>query len=517
MEKYLFIVLLVGVVSLLTVIAILWFKIRKSSKSKDEKFLEKTARGREILAEIKLSEAEIRRAKKNKESGEEQARVLEIEKKILALKAEVAEARKNAEAVPGKDDAAKSENSTAETVKDSNPIGEYREGARNRGWWIAICVVAGILIIVSLSLGKVWSITVPAIAIILGIVVALLIKGASTVTEGYVGVVKCFKKYSGTINPGLTFLVPGINEYEEIPVGEQTMPLNLTTKENGDVELDNHVSIGVEAVVYYRILKEGAHLALFNINTFEVNGYEKALNKLMDGMMRSYLAKHAFGEVNAIRGKSLMLNLFKATGEKNEEEGDLSDSDLYLHLSNSKNWLDIRQDWGIEVLDVVITDFIFSEEDEKAWRLTFQANEELNAAKVGIERAEVDVEIAKVGVKKAVQERLRRIELAEAKKRELTLEGEGVGNQILIATEASNAGGPEVLSFLNRRQKYEAVASGAHTVLLDEGQGNNGASLGAALAASMSMFNTLNAKPNERENNETKTDSRGTKNPGKRS
>ncbi|MDD5528080.1 MAG: SPFH/Band 7/PHB domain protein [Patescibacteria group bacterium] len=395
--------------------------------------------------------------------------------------------------------AAKDKHTAADIATDSNPIGEYHEGAGNVGWWIAIYVIAGIILLIStitlLSLGGWWKIF-PGLAIttVLISLAILIIKGASTVAAGYVGVVTTFRKYSGTVNSGLRFFIPGINEYEEVPVGEQTMPLNLTTEENGDVELEENVSIGITATVYYQILTEGAHMALFNINAFEANGYEKALNRMLDSMLRAHVAQLSFSKVNSLRGKSLLLNLFKISGD--ETQNDWSDAEMYERLSKSKNWMDIREDWGIEINDLVITDLIFSDDDVKAWEAKFKAKQQLEVSKVEVEIAE--------------QQKLSRIKLAEAAKQELTLEGYGLGNQIDVAIKSSNASGSEVLGFLNRRQKYEAVTKGANTILIDEGSGNNAASQGVGIAAGISMFNNNKNTElkKERKNDETKKEAR---------
>lgn len=540
MDK-LFIVLAVVVVTVIVAIVV---KLKKNkTKAKDISdanlnFLKKSEKGREILASIQLSQAELKRAKLDEDTAGTHERVIEIEKRILDLDREVTEARLHAESAGEKINAkvgegkkADTENSSSDSGKNSSPIREYREGANNLGWWVLIWSIAilataalcAIALFTCIKLSPLDSrhlfllqfswFTIPAglgVIAIWYIMARLYIPtdtcGIAITEEGTVSVVKTFGKYSGTVNPGIFFPIKGINEFEAVPVSQQTMPINLTD-ENGDgnVELINHVvskvsktseklvshiSVGVQSTLYIRITPKRAHMALLNINVAE-GGYKQALNNLLGSMLRAYVAKYNFENINLLRGKSMLIDLFLEKSEHAEKTpNDFSNDELIAILEESKNWTDIRDDWGVEVIDFVIDNLIFSKKDQDAWEQSFKAEQDL-AAK------EWEVSMAEVEVRKAEQKKQERIKLAEARKQELSLEGEGLGNQILVAMEASNSNGNTVLSFLNRRQKYDAVTNGANTILIDEGSGGNGALQGAGLAAGMNKFSKNKGEGND--------------------
>jgi Membrane protease subunits, stomatin/prohibitin homologs len=391
MDKLFIFLAVVAVVVVIIIMAIVVKLKKNSTKSKDVSdanldFLKKSEKGREILASIQLSQAELKRAKLNEDTAGTHERVIEIEKRILDLDREVTEARLHSESVDKKNDASEGKNAGAENLssgsgKNSSHIAEYREGANNLGRWVFIwsiaitasatlCIVAGLACIA--SLGFSW-VTIPTglgiIAIWFGMAMLYIptkISGIATIKEGYVGVLSAFDKYSGTVNPGIFFPIALINSYKSMNVGEQTMPINLvkTNEDDKAVEIDDHVSIGVESTVFYRITKEGAHLALFNINSAEKGGYKKALSKLLESMLKAHFSKEKFSTVNDTRGKSLILELFKPDGVMiDENKNDFSDEELIGLLQKSKNWCDIRDNWGILVLDIVIDNLIFSKED----------------------------------------------------------------------------------------------------------------------------------------------------------
>jgi len=52
---------------------------------------------------------------------------------------------------------------------------------------------------------------------------------------------------------------------------------------------------------------------------------------------------------------------------------------LIAILEESKNWTDIRDDWGVEVIDFVIDNLIFSKKDQDAWEQSFKAEQDLAA------------------------------------------------------------------------------------------------------------------------------------------
>jgi hypothetical protein len=265
----------------------------KKSADFDKEFSEllNTPEGQGILREKKLAEL-MRQA--SDESSEDMQSALEktLENKKLA--------EKILEKLPSW---MKRKPKSDQTKTYSTPIGDYRKGARNFGWWMLIYSLASLATFIVWVLyvhnEQRWFVITPAtisIAVIWLAVAILVIAGFSTVEAGYVGVVTSFKRYVGTVNSGLFFAVRGINEYFEVFLGEQINELHMTNekgKGSGAVELTDHVSIGVEATVWYKVVKEGAHLALFNTADFVT-----FINREMDSLLRSFLSCYSFQEIN---------------------------------------------------------------------------------------------------------------------------------------------------------------------------------------------------------------------------
>ena len=382
-----------------------------------------------------------------------------------------------------------------QTKTYSTPIGDYRKGARNFGWWMLIYSLASLATFIVWVLyvhnEQRWFVITPAtisIAVIWLAVAILVIAGFSTVEAGYVGVVTSFKRYVGTVNSGLFFAVRGINEYFEVFLGEQINELHMTNekgKGSGAVELTDHVSIGVEATVWYKVVKEGAHLALFNTADFVT-----FINREMDSLLRSFLSCYSFQEINTLKGRSVMLLLF-ANGFMNPDGSIKPFKELVFNYSEEERdeilraapiWQKILQRWGIEILDLAIADFILPPEMEAAWNAEFEAEQQKIAAKTNAE--------------KAVFEKQRMITLAEGERGQLFERGQGYADQIHAAMAASGASGEHAINFLIKKDKYAAVAAGANAILSDEGDHSGTVVEGARFGAGVGLYENRNQNPN---------------------
>jgi Membrane protease subunits, stomatin/prohibitin homologs len=463
---------LVGaVVSAIVIIAIvIWNRTKKNQvKAQDLSddnldFLNKSENGREILEKIRLSQTELKRAKLDEDTAGTHERVIEIEKRILDLDREVTEARLRAEPIGEKN--AETENKTS--AGSVNHIGPYREGSGNLRWWIAIIFIALAATAVLLSIGLIaglihtWYYSVPIILSITAIwtgVVILVVIGRGTIHEGYVGLVTEFKKYVGSVDPGLFFAVPLINEWVEVYLGQLMQELNLTDGEggSGSVDLSDGTPVGVKAKVTFRIVKERAQLAIFN--TMDFSQY---LSTKMDGLIRSFLSCYAFNQVNTLKGNKAIVAIFSQNylGENGTPKefkdiifGRLEEADVREALTASSVWQAIRRDWGIEILDLIITDYSLPKNMEEAREKQYLAEQNLLEAKKGVETAE--------------QLKFQRIQGAQARNAEIDEEGKGFAKSITETMAASGAKGERVLEHVEKRLKYSAVEKGANVILSD--------------------------------------------------
>ncbi len=94
------------------------------------------------------------------------------------------------------------------------------------------------------------------------------------------GIVYTFGKYSGTRNPGLRLIFPGIQQMVQVDMRVRTE--DIPTQ---DVISKDNVSVKVNAVVYYRIIE-----ASFAVN--RVEDFRMATSQLAQTTLRTVLGKH---------------------------------------------------------------------------------------------------------------------------------------------------------------------------------------------------------------------------------
>jgi len=111
-----------------------------------------------------------------------------------------------------------------------------------------------------------------SIFIILGIIVFFfIISGFRVVNQYDRGVVLTFGKYTGTRNPGLTWIFPGVQQMAKVD-------LRITTTDipQQEVITKDNVPVGINAVVYFQV--QSAEKATLNIKdyTLAVSQYAQA-------------------------------------------------------------------------------------------------------------------------------------------------------------------------------------------------------------------------------------------------
>ncbi len=115
---------------------------------------------------------------------------------------------------------------------------------------------------------------------ILVAILVLVFASVRIIKEYDRGIVYTFGKYSGTRNPGLQLVIPGIQQMVQVDMRIRTE--DIPTQ---DVISKDNVSVKVNAVVYYRIV-EPSHA----IN--RVEDFRNATSQLAQTTLRSVLGKH---------------------------------------------------------------------------------------------------------------------------------------------------------------------------------------------------------------------------------
>lgn len=112
------------------------------------------------------------------------------------------------------------------------------------------------------------------------VLVVVLFASVKIIREFERGVVYTFGKYSGTISPGIQFVIPFIQQFLLVDIRVRTddvPPQDVISKDN--------VSVKVSAVVYYRVVDPS--LAINKVEDFN-----NATSQLAQTTLRSILGKH---------------------------------------------------------------------------------------------------------------------------------------------------------------------------------------------------------------------------------
>jgi len=123
------------------------------------------------------------------------------------------------------------------------------------------------------------------------ILLGLLVLSARILREYERGVVFTLGRFSGTKGPGLILLVPFVQQMVRVDL--RTIVLDVPSQ---DVISRDNVSVGVNAVVYFRVIDPEKA-------TIQVENYMQATSELAQTTLRSVLGKHELDEMLAERDK----------------------------------------------------------------------------------------------------------------------------------------------------------------------------------------------------------------------
>jgi len=122
-------------------------------------------------------------------------------------------------------------------------------------------------------------------------IVILLFASIRVIKEYERGIIYTFGKYSSTRNPGLQFVLPGIQQMTLVDIRIRTQDIP-----SQDVISKDNVSVKVNAVVYYRVVEPS-----FAVN--RVEDFITATSQLAQTTLRSVLGKHDLDDMLAQRDK----------------------------------------------------------------------------------------------------------------------------------------------------------------------------------------------------------------------
>lgn len=140
------------------------------------------------------------------------------------------------------------------------------------------------------------------------------------------------------INPGFVFVLPMVESLERTHV--RTRTINLDTQ---SVMLKDKMVFNVNAVIMMRIIDSPEHIYQ---SLFEVDSFEETISDYVTAVVREVLSHMSYTEV-------------------------LDPQDLGSRVKNSIT--EKLNDWGVDVLEVMITDSSPTQESAKAILLTAEA------------------------------------------------------------------------------------------------------------------------------------------------
>jgi len=115
------------------------------------------------------------------------------------------------------------------------------------------------------------------IYILLVVLFIILPMSLKIVRQGYIGLIETLGEYKRTVQPGLTFVIPGIQRLRRVDIREQV----INVPEQEVITADN-VGVTVDGIVYVRIDEPVKA-------TYEINNVYMAVVNLAQTNLRSVL------------------------------------------------------------------------------------------------------------------------------------------------------------------------------------------------------------------------------------
>ncbi len=131
----------------------------------------------------------------------------------------------------------------------------------------------------------------PAIYIVLGIILAILLSSIKVLREYERGVIFLMGRFWKVKGPGLIIVVPVIQQMVRVDL--RIVTLDVPTQ---DVISRDNISVKVNAVVYYRVVDPARAI-------IQVEDYQIATSQLAQTTLRSVLGQHELDEMLAERDK----------------------------------------------------------------------------------------------------------------------------------------------------------------------------------------------------------------------
>ncbi len=262
-----------------------------------------------------------------------------------------------------------------------------------------------------------------ALILIVLLAFVLIFKGVKVVPQANVFVVERFGKYTISLEPGLNFIVPFLdNIAHRVTILERQLPefsISVVTRDNVEVVL--------EATVFFRILD--AARSVYRIG--DING---ALHTAATSIVRSAGGKLELDEVQSSR-------------EKMNDE-------ISLNLQEAADV------WGIEITRTEITDVIIDEKTKDSQRQQLNAERERRASIARAEGEKRSVELAAEAKFFEAQKNADAVRVtADAEAYAVKIKAEADAEQTRLVASAISDNGQPAINFEIMKRQVDAMSA----------------------------------------------------------
>ncbi len=322
---------------------------------------------------------------------------------------------------------------------------------KNRQIWAMFYIVTSVLSIMtgallSMLIGPLLGISIAA-TLLISVVSVTIYLGWLTIPENKEAVMEVFGRFEKILTAGPWLIFPygdwvRIKNKEQLFLGEDFLDL-FTEKDAGLVDFTD-ASGRLISRLYFRIFN--SYKASYGVS--DVLG---SLMESMEGAVRTYFGKVKLDEANQ---KKVDANLNTILGSPYQ------DSEIYRNCYDN---------WGVELLRVVVSDIEISEKDMELRRKLLDAEKELQVAEFTAKN---------------------KILIATANKEVLELEGKGIGAQVKHLTSHAGLTEEQAIQYLAFIKKWSAIEkSPSSKLLVDGGSGQVGT--GVNLGAGLGLGNSI--------------------------
>lgn len=280
---------------------------------------------------------------------------------------------------------------------------------------LALCIALSYLLTFSLSL-------IASISFLVIVIFYTLWKGYQEIKKNETGIVEIYGQYYGKpLEGGVYWLFPfGFVKGQKLFTKDTQSEDLFCDNEDDKVDFLGGIAAKVKAKYHYRIVDPEKAF-------YEVDDYRLMTKNRVDAALRAYLNKRSFEECNSKKGEITIKAVCIDYG-----------TDFVL---------EIKSNWGVEVIDLIVLDIELSEDDIDLRRRVM--------------KAEIEADIAH-------KEVARSLTLAEGQKKALKLEGEGLADKVEAMID-KGVEKDQIMAYLAEKLKWENV--GDKTVIIDDGGG----------------------------------------------